>query len=304
MVRVWNQRKSPSNVGPRGLRLFSWVNVFLNLLRGRLLGWKFDKVLSKLNFDVSRTVFDVLTDLDVDLIQKLGAKRLVGLSHYAGGFLSHGEAAPILRIFKANLARLQIGSKHHFELGVFFHEPVRKQLGKTIPETATVRAIERIGPLWLSFVRGFFQDASKRLDDITASGFVLLISSPASNNPNQTHSPSPRIKRSMLQRLRQEIRAQGKIPVILPHPSERTRIWHRVDWLFAPGRKVIDDLHYFVLIERAQNVVAFGSQLAEDCWMLGKRAIEYRSDWTGVESAFALEKRPFSVNQKKSLPEH
>lgn len=173
---------------------------------------------------------------------------------------------------------------------MFLHPHLNQKLGVEDTNQIRTHEIQRLSTEWLNFVRESFKGFSEELAHLTSEkGFVLLISRPASTNKNQSHSPHPKIKKQMMKDLRKEIRSIGKVPVVLPHPTERNRFWHGINLLYAPGWQVIDKVHYLVLIEKAERIVTFGSQLVEDCWILENKAIEYRVDWVGDESRFVAE---------------
>lgn len=121
-------------------------------------------------------------------------------------------------------------------------------------------------------------DAARLKKLTSGKKFALLISRPSQSRLSGQINPMTQHKKTMMRELKSEIFNSGMQAVIIPHPTERNRFWHRFDFLWAPGWKVADDVHYLSLIQKAEVIFTFGGSLVDDCHQLGKKAILYRTD--------------------------
>lgn len=301
-IRVWEKSSRWSTSKPIGLGLFPSLNLFLSLVRGRVIGWDFSRALKQFVSTEVKILFDVLSKWNPLMEVFSSKKTFIGISHFKSGFPSSGIAAETVELFESNIEKIKGLSTSTDDLQLFLHAPLVGQLQIGNDRLLKLTKIPNLSRKWVEFVRAHSKTLSGKKSRIVNDGeFILLISRPSTKSTGQTHSPHPDIKKQMLKELRAQILTAEKTPVIMPHPTERPKLLHKINWIYAPGWEVIEDVHYILLVEKAHKVVTFGSQLADDCYELGKKAIEYRLDWQGQESRVSLEGRADFCNNISQL---
>lgn len=300
-MRVWRKQQNKSQKMPLAIGLFRNLNLLLCLTRGRVKEWDFANELRKLRLDEAKVIFDVLGQLNTSITDQVKVKQFVGLSHGIG-FSSKGIDIPTKNAVNLNLAQARCEDFGATKVELFLHGSLVRNLELASRSGLRIYETERLSTKWLNFVYSSFKGSLSYFRNLgSRSGFVLLISRPSSKNLTAGLNPHPKVKKMMMNDLREEIRSLGKIPVILPHPTERDRFWQRNNWLFAPRWQVIDNVHYLLLIQNAHTVVTFGSGLVDDCVRLNKKVIEYRVDWSGDESSFILEGKSQFCGSREQL---
>lgn len=300
--RVWSRaRESPISL-PFGFGLATNLNLILGLVRSNLFGWDFSNVVSKMGVVDANVFFDALTYFESKMVRKIKRKKFVAVSHFTGGFMK--PKIPITQNpnFKRNLESLVQMCETNKDLEFYLDENLTLALSTESTKKYLSHDVRRLSPEWLQYVRQSFKGSWSRLENrLSRNGYVLLISRPSSKSSGSGTNPSLKMKKRMISHLKQEIASLNKVLVILPHPAENISFLQRIRSLFTSRFFVVDKIHYLLLIDNADKVVTFGSQLVEDCWRLNKKAIEYRIDWLGDESRFILENKSIFCNDRKDL---
>jgi len=113
---------------------------------------------------------------------------------------------------------------------------------------------------WLAYLDGIFR---KKLEELQAAGPVgLLVSTEGAKGDRA-------LRRRALIDIRFAFENLGWVPAILMHPSEARKDRELRGWT------VITDIHYSVMFGLAEQIVTFGSQIAEDSYRMNKKMIEY-----------------------------
>jgi hypothetical protein len=154
--------------------------------------------------------------------------------------------------------------------------------------------IERFDGEWLVFVKSVFHDKMQNL--LHENGQIgLLISRPPAG---QSYAPDPVRRVQALVEIRRTFEESGLTPVIILHPHEVLNKRELKGWV------VVENIHYSLLLDEADYVVTFGTQLAEDLWRKGRKMIEYSSVWQGTYwSPFSQKGKTLTVGSPFELAE-
>lgn len=146
----------------------------------------------------------------------------------------------------------------------------RQQIGRF---TVTSPTIERFSKDWVQWVAKRFEERMSQYHDLITPPFGLLISRGGSKK-------NRKLRKQQLIDVRRAFEQVGLRPLILLHPSEKLNKHQLIGW------RVVDNVHYSLMIASAQQTVSFGSQIAEDAWRSGKKLIEYGPATSGSPSEF------------------
>lgn len=276
-VAIWKATRKKRK-SPRGLGFFPELNLLLAELRHKFFKINYLGLLRKLG--LSR----------VTIIADLGdAGAVVQFSGLDANVVSITHGVGIVSQSKSEKgSRLDISLKQILEafpstdpLGggnsLFLHKSQLLELPSFAKDNFQVFESKRLNEGYRNHIENH-TDATRLKKLTSGKKFALLISRPSQSRLSGQINPMTQHKKTMMRELKSEILNSGMQAVIIPHPTERNRFWHRFDFFWAPGWKAADDVHYLSLIQKAEVIFTFGGSLVDDCHQLGKKAILYRTD--------------------------
>lgn len=276
-VAIWKatrkKRKSPRSIG-----FFPELNLLLAELRHKFFKINHLGLLRKLGLSRVTIIADLGDAGDVIQFSALDA-NIVSITHGVGIVRkSKSEKGNSLEI-SLNQILDAFPSTDPPRLGksLFLHKSQLLELPSFAKDNFQVFESKRLNYGYRNHIENH-TDAARLKKLTSGKKFALLISRPSQSGLSGQINPMTQHKKTMMRELKSEILNSGMHAVILPHPTERNRFWHRFDFLWAPGWKVADDVHYLSLIQRAEVIFTFGGSLVDDCQQLGKKAILYRTD--------------------------
>lgn len=288
-VKIWNKSISNSQTKlPFAIRSpFSKPSVFLGLLRSKSLADRLGAKLTKLNVNEAEIIFEVLNPLNFSSLDCIEKKIFLGISHSSGGFLEKNDIERRNSTMLENLKSFddQGGDpKTKFYLFPRLLDSISAELRGQLDFVE----MPKLSDGWLDYVESnLTRSRHSTWDSSPTEGFALLISRPHSNDSTQRENPSKKIKKQMMREMAEVAESMGLKTVIIPHPIEKRQskgffVKKSIQgWQIAPG------VHYLSIVKNADLILTFGTQLVEDCWILGHTAIEYRTDWVELETIFS-----------------
>lgn len=290
-VKIWNKSISSSKTKlPFAIRLpFSKPSVFLGLLRSKSFADRLGAKFTKLNVNEAEVIFEVLSPLNFSFLDCIENKTFLGISHSSGGFLEKNDIeierrnSTMLENLKA-IEDQRVDSKAK----VYLFPRLLDSISAELRGQVNFVEMPKLSYGWLDYVESNLTRSHHSIwDSSSTKGFALLISRRHSNNSTQRENPSKKNKKQMMREIAEVVEALGLKPVIIPHPIEKRQstgffVKKSIQgWQIAPG------VHYLSMVKNANLILTFGTQLVEDCWILGHTVIEYRTDWVELETIFS-----------------
>ena len=286
---------------PRGLGFFPELNLLLTELRNIFFKINHPGLLRKLGLSHVTIIADLEDAGAVVQFSELDA-NIVSITHGVGIVRkSKSEKSNSLDLnLKQILKAFPSTGSPQGGNSLFLHKIQLLELPSFVENNFKVFESKRLNEGYRKHIEDHTNSA--RLKKLTSGNkFALLISRPSQSKLSEQYNPMTHHKKRMMLELKREILNSGMRAVILPHPTERNRFWHRFDFLWAPGWKVADDVHYLSLIQKAEVIFTFGGTLADDCHQLGKKAFLYRTDLE--TDIFHTNNKPVFVNSNTQIRE-
>ena len=275
------------------------IDLFFGKSRSRSPQIYVRQIQRKLGPDYVAILFEILNPLDTKVFQPLKRRRYIGMSHTQGGFLEYRLNSDRSTVVEKNVESIRLDSlSGNIQFRAYLHQPLLERLGLENSKDWNIKSVEAISPSYLESLAPIFPEPNKILD---GKKFAVLLSRPSSTQSSDIQCPPDAVKKKMMLDIRSSLKDLGMKPVFIAHPTEKNQISKRFDFVLAPGWKVISKIHYLVLISRAEMVFSFGTQIEEECWLLGKKSIVYRQDWSGSESRFVRQGKSYFCKSAEDL---
>lgn len=307
VLRVWQKPTSKTSKLPLDVIFpLSKPSVAIGIFRRHSFPKRLKGLLQKLLDGVPcRIHYEVLTPLSEEKFSWISStnnvNRWVGLSHNSGGFIqSNQKDQHVNKIFSNGSFIRNLFPSSTIELMLFPN--LAKRLPDSLPFDMKLVILKKVSASWLDLI----SESDNHLAIKTPNrhkALVVLLSRPSSSDSADLLNPSPSSKRKMLRDINDVLKHHDFKGVIVRHPVEKRRNFLSVDAMNSLGWSSGAGIHSLNLIKNADLVITFGTQLVEDCLLLGKPVIEYRIDWSGGESIFMGQTKVFFANNKEGLNE-